>query len=222
VSDCPAIDETRSLDATDRYDSETPVKRGTPLHCWVSRTWYFAGGARGEFVITHTQVIRGEALPTAARLSVFQVDVHPAQPNSVHAFVLAGVVSNERYVTRPEKDALIAEQVAIGRPNARCGALIPIRKKAEWWALPQDERRKIFESDSRHTALGRKALPAVARRLHHCRDLLTPGPFDFLTWFDFELSAVGIFDDLLGALRETAEWQYVEREVELRVQRELS
>jgi len=48
--------------------------------------------------------------------------------------------------------------------------------------LTQDERREIFEERSRHIATGLEYLPAVARRLHHSRDL--GGPFDFLTWFE--------------------------------------
>jgi hypothetical protein len=54
------------------------------------------------------------------------------------------------------------------------------------WALAQDERTAIL-ARSRHIPIGLEALPNVARRLHHCRDLgLEPGgaapPFDFLTW----------------------------------------
>src|SRR4051812_31125880 len=63
--------------------------------------------------------------------------------------------------------------------------LIPIRKNAEWWALTQDERRAIFERRSRHIGIGTRYLPAIARRLHHCRDLSHQEPFDFLTWFEF-------------------------------------
>ena len=61
--------------------------------------------------------------------------------------------------------------------------LIPIRKNTKWWALTQDERRQIFEEQSNHTQIGLEYLPAIARRLHHCRDLAEPEPFDFLTWY---------------------------------------
>jgi hypothetical protein len=47
----------------------------------------------------------------------------------------------------------------------------PITKTDTWWELPQDERRRIFEASSRHVATGLDYLPAVARRLHHGRDL---------------------------------------------------
>ena len=76
---------------------------------------------------------------------------------------LRGVISNERYVTRPDKNELVNRQEGLGRPDALYAALIPIRKNAAWWALTQDERRAVFEEQSRHTAIGLKYLPAIAR-----------------------------------------------------------
>ncbi|HEX2658460.1 MAG TPA: chlorite dismutase, partial [Polyangia bacterium] len=40
-----------------------------------------------------------------------------------------------------------------------------------------------------------------------------------LTWFEFAPADQNAFDDLLGRLRETEEWRYVTREVEVRVSR---
>lgn len=178
------------------------------------RLWTFSGGDFGTFRIVAQLAVVGDPLPTAARL-----DVRRGAWNEPHAFRLAGVTSNERYVTQNEKAALVARQVPIGRQEATRGALIPIKKKPEWWALSQDERRAILEERSRHIAIGLEALPAIARRLHHCRDLATTEPFDFITWFDYRPEDTHRFDDLLGALRATIEWEYVEREVEIRVER---
>ena len=61
-------------------------------------------------------------------------------------------------------------------------------------------------------------LPAIARRLHHCRDLDNQ-PFDFLTWFEFAPGHKADFDKLLARLRATREWTYVEREVDIRIER---
>ena len=58
-----------------------------------------------------------------------------------------------------------------------------------------------------------KYLPAIARQLYHCRDL--GEPFDFLTWFEFAPAARDAFDDLVGELRSTEEWSYVEAEIEI-------
>ena len=62
-----------------------------------------------------------------------------------------------------------------------------------------------------------EALPAVARRLHHCRDLGTDEPFDFVTYFEYDENDVGVFDTLVGRLRGTEEWRYVDREVDIRL-----
>ena len=93
------------------------------------------------------------------------------------------------------------------------------RKSKAWWALAQDERRAIFEARSRHIKIGLEYLPAVARRLYHSRDL--GGPFDFLTWFEFAPADASLFEELVAMLRQTEEWTYVEREVDVRVVKEV-
>lgn len=83
--------------------------------------------------------------------------------------------------------------------------------------MAQDERRAIFEEDSRHNAIGMRHLPGIARRLLHSRDLSEP--FDFLTWFEFSPTAESSFNDLVAKLRATMEWRYVDREIDIRLQR---
>lgn len=132
-------------------------------------------------------------------------------------WVLHGATSNERYVTRVEHDALAAVQAPLGRPEATHAALIPVRKSEAWWELSQDERRAIFEERSRHVATGLRYLPAIARRLHHSREI--GEPFDFLTWFEYAPEHASAFEELVRLLRATEEWTYVEREVDIRVSR---
>jgi hypothetical protein len=110
---------------------------------------------------------------------------------------------------------LLAIQEGLGRPQATCAALIPIRKNEAWWNLAQDERRAIFEEQSHHTAIGLQYLPAISRKLYHCRDL--GQPFDFLTWFEYAPKDAAGFEELVTALRHTEEWKYVEREVDIRL-----
>ncbi len=130
--------------------------------------------------------------------------------------MLRGTTSNDGYVTRREHDELLARQEPLGRPHATRAALIPVRKSASWWELSQDERRAIFEERSRHIATGLEYLPAVARRLHHCREV--PGePFDFLTWFEYAPEHIDAFEALVWRLRSTEEWTYVEREIDIRL-----
>jgi hypothetical protein len=179
------------------------------------RLFTFVAGDSGQWKMTNSVPIIGDGLPLTRRLDVVNGAVSEL-PAGAH-WLLRGVTSNDRYVTRTEKDQLSAKQPALGRAEADCGVLIPIRKNQKWWALTQEERRRIFEEQSHHTAIGLNYLPAVARRLHHCRDLGTNEPFDFLTWFEFAKADTSAFDRLLAELRATSEWTFVEREVQIRV-----
>ena len=190
----------------------------------MGRLYTFVGGSHGPWSVTSITAVTGESLPMAARLNLIEgvtdevLDAAPAAASGV--WTLRGIVSNERYTTRSEKTELIAAQSPLGRPEARHAALIPIRKSAAWWALTQDERRAIFEDQSKHVRIGMKALPPIARRLHHCRDLSETEPFDFLTFFDYAPEHAAAFEDMVGELRRTEEWKYVDREVDIRLTRE--
>src|SRR5262252_6020691 len=176
----------------------------------------FAAGRSGPWRIECIEGVSGEPLQAAARLSVLE-GAAAARAVDGATWVLRGVTSNERYVTRGEHDELAARQEPLGRTGSTRAALIPITKSEVWWELAQDERRRIFEESSRHVASGLEYLPAVARRLHHGRDLAEP--FDFLTWFEFAPEHAAAFEELVRRLRETEEWAYVEREIDLRLAR---
>lgn len=180
------------------------------------RLFSFVGGAEGPWRSVESRAICGESLAEIKRLQIVPgvVEVPGAK------WILQGATSHERYVTRPEKELLVARQEGLERPEATRAVLIPLRKSPAWWALTQDERREIFEEQSQHTHIGLEYLPAVARKLHHCRDLTGEQPFDFLTWFEFAPVAAPAFDKLLARLRASVEWSYVEREVEIRLVRE--
>ena len=182
-----------------------------------SRLYTFIAGKTGDWSVVSVRAVLGESLPSASRLAVVNGPV-PALPAD-GTWTLRGVTSNTRYTTLVEKQALTAKQSNLGRPTATRAALIPIRKNAAWWDLTQDERRRVFEEQSHHTKTGLKYLPAIARRLHHCRDLSAAEPFDFLTWFDFAPEDAQAFEDLVGELRSTEEWKFVEREVDIRLVR---
>src|SRR5438093_6442185 len=167
----------------------------------------FAGGSDGEWRVESLAAVRGEGLPDASHLAVIE---GPADTPATAAWVLRGVTSNERYVNRAEREQLLAKQPPLGRAEATRAALIPIRKSDAWWELSQDDRREIFEERSRHIGTGLQYLPAVARRLHHGRDL--GEPFDFLTWFEYAPEHDAGFEGLVQRLRETSEWRYVARQ----------
>jgi hypothetical protein len=177
----------------------------------ISR-YRFQAGTVGPWRIDRISAVRGAGLPAAARLAILP---EPDSPPDGGAWALHGVISNLRYATGDEVAGLRAVQPGLGRAEARAAALIPIRKTQAWWDLPQDARRAIFEETSHHTRTGMEYLPQVARRLLHSRDL--GEPFDFLTWFEFHPAHEAEFDALLVRMRATAEWDYVEGEVDIRL-----
>ena len=179
------------------------------------RFWTFVGGNTGQWRIVDVRPVVGEGLACAPRLEILNDDDAVIRPEE--SWRLRGVTGNTRYTNRSEQNQLAAVQEGLGRPAATLAALIPIRKNAAWWALTQDERRAIFEEQSRHVAVGLKYLPAIARRLHHCRDLGDAKPFDFLTLFDYANSDEPAFDEMLGIMRGSEEWKYVDREVDIRM-----
>jgi chlorite dismutase len=176
----------------------------------------FRGGRSGAWRVTRFTPVRGAALsPTPALSVVHSLSIAlPIMP-SLTSWRLAGVASHLRYTERDEKKRLDAVRAEIGRPEATHAALIPIKKSATWWELTQEERRQIFEDRSHHIAASLKYLPAIARQLYHCRDL--GEPFDFITWFEFAPEHADMFEELVGMLRATEEWTFVEREVDVRV-----
>jgi chlorite dismutase len=174
----------------------------------------FVGGRSGQWRIERSSAVVGLALPTASHLAIFENEPG-TRALEQESWVLRGVTSYERYVHATEQARLIAIQPPLQRPQATQAALIPVKKSADWWRLPQDRRRAIFEERSQHITLGLRYLPAIARRLYHGHDL--GEPFDFLTWFEYAPADAEAFEELVQALRRTEEWTYVEREVDLRL-----
>jgi len=199
-----------------RTANELPVPNPAPFDK-NSRLFSFVGGETGSWSVISVKAVVGETLPTVARVDIVN-DVLQHLPVGA-AWCLHGVTSNERYVTRGEKDQLVAQQAALGRADARYGAIIPIRKNAAWWGLTQDERRAIFAERARHVTIGMKYLPAIARKLHHCRDVSQNEPFDFITLFDYAQAHTQAFEDMVAELRASEEWKFVDREVDIRLMR---
>jgi chlorite dismutase len=183
----------------------------TPLPLFVT----FAAGNLGGWQIDRIEPVVGDGLPMANRLMVLEGS--ETQTLAEAQRVLRGVTSHMRYANRSEVDALVASQQALLRAGATRAALIPIRKTEAWWGLAQDHRRAILEEQSRHIGIGLEYLPAVARRLHHSREL--GEPFDFISWFEYAPKDVASFEELVRRLRATDEWHYVERQVDIRLRR---
>jgi hypothetical protein len=173
----------------------------------------FVGGSSGEWKVERVTPIVGEPLAPVERLSV----IAGREAADAGTWMLRGVAGHPRYVEAREKVVLDERSPPLGRPEATCAALIPIRKSTAWWKMPQDERRAILEERSHHISDSLAYLPRVARRLYHARDL--GEPFDFLTWFEFAPEHEKAFDELVAMLRSRDEWKFVDREVEIRLRR---
>ena len=177
----------------------------------------FVGADAGPYRVLRMNAVVGAPLALVPSVTAHATHLAAgAAPGA--AWVLRGTHSAVRYVERAESEALRQIQPAIGRPECSHAALIPIRKSDAWWSLPQDERRLIFEARSKHIASCLEYLPAIARRLHHSREL--GEPFDFLTWFEYAAEHVNLFEELVQSLRATEEWQYVDWEIDIRLVKE--
>lgn len=181
----------------------------------MNNRYSFIGGQQGQWNVKEIRAISGTSLAAVVRIQIVNEAVLEFPPES--AWVLQSFVSNIRYANRQELTMLRAIQPPLHRVDAVCAVLIPLKKSAQWWEMAQDERREIFEEVSHHTAVGLEYLPGVARQLHHCRDL--GEPFDFLTWFEFAPEHTQAFEQLLARMRVSREWDYVEREVEIHLER---
>jgi hypothetical protein len=183
-----------------------------------SRAFTIIGGDSGPWSVVSQHTLAGAPIAHVAG-----VDVVPGMGthNAPHAaWTLRGVATNDRYTTRAEKAELVGRQAPIGRAQATRAALILLRKTTAWWSLAQDERRAILEEQSHHIAIGLGFLPAIARRLLHCRDTGTDEPFDFLGFLDFAPADEAAFDDMLGQLRATHEWSFYDREIDIRLSKD--
>ncbi len=179
-----------------------------------SNSFDFVGGNTGKWKVLKMKTVSGENLQNVSHINIYSASTKNP-PEAL--WTIRGIISNLRYTEKQEKDKLLAIQEDLGRPAATLAALIPIRKSAAWWVLAQDERRAIFEKQSNHTETGLGYLPAIARKLYHCRDI--GQPFDFLTWFEYAPEHSEAFEELVNKLRKTEEWKFVDREIDIRLQR---
>ena len=159
----------------------------------------YIGGTTGTWRMTNVVTHSGQPLKPATHVEIVngQLDRTPSRT----AWILRAVVSTTRYITREEPSA----------------ALKLIRKSPARWSLAQNERRELIEARSKQMASRMRYLPTIARRLQLNRNL--GESFDFVTWFEYGVQDTCVFDDLVGTVRASEEWQFVEREIDMRLTR---
>ena len=174
----------------------------------------FVGCAYGKWGVQSIKTIIGESLTSTNYIEIYPSHP-PPQGSTYDAWILRGTTTHVRYTERSEVDKLKTSQPELNRSEATYAALKKKKKNEKWWEMSQDERRNIFEKESGHISKSMKYLPAIARRLDHCREL--GEPFDFLTWFEFAPQHSSLFDELLAQMRSSREWQFVDREIDIRL-----
>ena len=87
----------------------------------TGRMFTFIGGVKGPWRILRTDAVIGESLPESPRAEIVDSLVASAPPGAL--WLLRGVTSNERYVTRGERQRLGGETArAWSVGSCPCGA----------------------------------------------------------------------------------------------------
>ena len=93
---------------------------------------------------------------------------------------LVGLTKERRYITAEKTPALNTELVSqpYQGDNPRFAIVVPIKKNAEWWNLPEEQRQEEIE---RHTRKSMPYLSKVKRKLYYSTGL---DDIDFITYFE--------------------------------------
>ena len=119
------------------------------------------------------------------------------------AGVMHGMTKKPNYVPGMP-DNLKAELKTSSEPGPKPYVIvIPIRKSADWWLLPQEQRAAMMQE---HTEATVPYLKTVKRKLYHSSGL---DDLDFITYF--ETSKLEDFHSLVLALEKVKEFQYNRR-----------
>ena len=125
------------------------------------------------------------------------------------------------YTSGAQRDGLKKSRGELPASKDTVAVVVPIRKTAAWWALPQDERMAHFnerDDEAGHTAIGADYVDRVYRELYHTRYSVESTDHDFIACFEFDRADAGAFQKLLARLRDPAknpEWTFVDREYEV-------
>jgi chlorite dismutase len=115
---------------------------------------------------------------------------------------LVGVTKPLNYITTDKSPDLNKGLTATGYsgPEPRYAIMIPVKKSAEWWNMPEGQRLKEIET---HTLPTLPYLVNVKRKLYHSTGL---DDTDFITYF--ETADLVAFNNLLLSLAKVPENKY--------------
>jgi chlorite dismutase len=117
--------------------------------------------------------------------------------------VFSGLTKKPNYVPGMP-DNLRAELKIPSEPGPNPYVIvIPIRKDADWWSLPQEQRAAMMQE---HTEAALPYSKTVKRKLYHATGL---DDLDFITYF--ETSRLEDFQSLILALEKVKEFRYNRR-----------
>jgi hypothetical protein len=165
----------------------------------------------------------GVSLDKGARLIRLETATRlPLEQARAQGLLFYGLPQHLQYTTgeqRVELNRRSRQELLAGKDTV--AVIIPIRKKAAWWAMPVDERMAYFQKKGDkigHTAIGAKYADRIYRKLYHTRYAVEASEHDFLTYFEFERRHTEEFKSLLAQLRDpqqNPEWEFVDREYEI-------
>ena len=121
----------------------------------------------------------------------------------IDSTVFSGLTKKPNYVPGMP-DNLKAELKISSEPGLTPYVIvIPIRKDADWWSLPQEQRAAMMQE---HTEAALPYIKTIKRKLYHATGL---GDLDFITYF--ETSRLEDFQSLVLALEKVKEFRHNRR-----------
>ena len=117
--------------------------------------------------------------------------------------VFVGVIRDAVYLPQaPDLDAVETAVTFEGEDPPEYAIVIPVRKTAEWWTLPDDDRLAKMRE---HIEVSLPYLDRIRRQLYHASGL---AEYEFVTYF--ETNDLEAFIDLYRDLESISEYRYVE------------
>ena len=116
----------------------------------------------------------------------------------VNTYTFNGITKPPNYVPGFPEDLQKVVKTTVPDPGPKPYAIVvPVRKDAEWWLMPQDGRNAMMKE---HTEAAVPYLKTVKRKLYHASGL---DDLDFITYF--ETAKLDDFNNLIIALERVKE-----------------